>query len=59
MTTIVIKPDIGVNLAKGSGSELDGLARVKSGKLKKKIEVLIFYIKKLRNNSCGYKLYML
>jgi hypothetical protein len=59
MTTIVIKPDMGVNPAKGSGSGLDGLTRVKSGKLKKKIKVLIFFMKKLRNNSCGYKLYIL
>ena len=50
MTTIVIKPDMEVNPAKGSGSGLDGLTRVKSGKLKKKIKVLIFFMKKLRNN---------
>jgi len=41
-----MKPDLGVNPAKGRAS----------GRLGKKIDVLIFHIKKLKNNPCGYKL---
>jgi hypothetical protein len=58
MTTIVIKPDLGVDPVNGSCPELHWLTRVKPGKLKKNFEVLIFYMKKLRNNPCGYRLYM-
>jgi hypothetical protein len=55
MATIVFKPGLGVDPAKGLGPGLS-----QPGKLEKKIfEVLIFYIKKLKNNSCGYMLYML
>jgi hypothetical protein len=37
MTTIVIKPNLGVDLVKGSGPKLHGLTRVKPEKLKKNI----------------------
>jgi hypothetical protein len=54
---------MGVDPAKDPGPGLHGLTRVnpnQSEKIKKYIfEVLIFYMKKLRNNPCEYKLYML
>jgi len=57
MATIVIKPGLGVDPAKGLSPRLHRLTWVSIEK--KKIEVLIFYMKKLRNNPCGYRLYML
>jgi hypothetical protein len=59
MTTIVIKPDFGVDLARGSGPRLHKLTRIKPGKLKKIFDILISYMKKLRNNPCEYNIYML
>ena len=50
MITIVMKPNLGVDLVKKPNPILHGLTWVKLGKLKTKIfEVLIFYMKKLRN----------
>jgi hypothetical protein len=58
-----MKPDPRVNPAKGSGHGLHELTRVNLGqpeKIKNKIfEVLIFHMKKIRNNPCKYRLYML
>ena len=59
MPTIVIKPDLGVDPAKGPGPGLHGLTWVNPKKLKKIFEVLIFYMKKLKNNPCKYRLYIL
>jgi hypothetical protein len=59
MEIIIIKLGLGVDLIKGSGHKLHGLTLVNLKKLEKKIEVLIFYMKKLRNNLCGYRLYIL
>ena len=56
---IVIKPGLGVDLAKGSDPGFHGSTRVNPKKLKKKIKVLIFYMKKLRKNPCKYRLYIL
>jgi len=59
--SIIIKPDQGVDPVKGSGLGLHGLTRstrINLEKLKKNIKVLIFYIKKLRNNPYKYRLYM-
>jgi hypothetical protein len=57
MTTIVIKLGLKIDLAKESGLKLLGLTLVKSRKLEKKIfEILIFYMKRSRNNLCGYRL---
>jgi hypothetical protein len=59
---IVIKPNSGidgVDLTKKSGPETQ-IDLGQSKKIKKKMfEVLISHMKKLRNNSCKYKLYML
>jgi len=51
---IVIKLDPGVDSAKGLGCGLYG-----STWEKKIFEILIFHMKKLKNNSCEYRLYML
>jgi hypothetical protein len=59
MTTIVIKPNLGVDLVKGSGPKLHGLTRVKPEKLKKNIWGFNILYEKLRNNQCESKLYML
>ena len=54
MTTIVSKPDLGVDPTKGWGLGLHGLTRVKPEKLKKILEVLIFYMKKLIHVEIDY-----
>jgi len=51
MATIVIKPGLGVDPVKGSGLGLHGLTLVNPEKLKKKIDVLIFYMKKIKIQS--------
>ena len=51
-----------VDVVKKSSPMLYGLTRINPNQLRKnkiKIEVLIFYMKKIRNNPCKYKLYML
>ena len=59
---IVIKPSPGVDPTKGLSPGFHGLTRVNSnqpGKFFKKIKVLVFYMKKLRENPCKYRLYIL
>jgi len=59
---IVIKPGSRVDPAKESGPGFHGSTRVnpdQPGKIKKIFKVLIFHMKKLRKNSCEYRLYML
>jgi len=57
---IVIRPDSGVDSVKESVLGLHGLTRVNPEKLKIYIfEVLIFHMKKLINNPCEYRLYIL
>ena len=51
MATIVIKPSLGVDPIKGPSPRLHGLTRVNPEKLEKILEILIFYMKELRNNS--------
>jgi ribosomal protein S17E len=48
---IVIKPDPGVDLAKESGPEFHGSTQKNKNKI---FKVLIFYMKKLKNNPIGY-----
>jgi hypothetical protein len=60
MAIIVIKPSMGVDLVKGLSLGLYGLTRVKPEKVKKNISGFnILYEKKLKNNPCRYRLYML
>jgi len=59
MATIVIKTGLVVDPVKGLGPGLHGLTQVNPEKLKKIFEILIFYMKKLKYNPCGYMLYML
>jgi hypothetical protein len=59
MATIVIKPGIGVDSANRSGPRLHEFTHVNLEKFKFFFEVLIFYMKKLKNNLCEYRLYML
>jgi len=57
---IIIIPDPEVDSVKEPGPGLHMLTRVNPEKIKKNIfKVLIFHMKKLRNNSCEYRLYML
>jgi hypothetical protein len=53
---IVIKLDLGDDPTKGPGRGLPGSTRKN---LKNIFEILIFHMKKLKNNSCKYRLYML
>jgi len=55
LISIVIKSDIEVDPTKKLGPELHGSTR----KNKKIFQVLIFHMKKLRNNPYEYKLDML
>jgi hypothetical protein len=52
--TIVIKPGLEVDQAKGSGPRFYGSTRINLEKLKKD-KILIFYMKKLRKNPCKYR----
>jgi len=57
---IVIRPNSGVDLVKELDLALHRLTRVNLKKFKKYIfEVLIFHMKKLRNNPYEYRLYIL
>jgi len=55
-SNIVIKPGLRVDPTKKSGPGSRWLTQVNSKKLKKIFEILIFHMKKLKNNSCGYRL---
>jgi hypothetical protein len=55
MATIFIKLSLRVDLVKKPSP---GLHMSTRKNWKTIFEILIFYMKKLRNNSCGYKLYM-
>jgi hypothetical protein len=55
--TIVIRPNLGVDLAKEQGPGLYGSTRINPEK--KIFEVLILHMKKIRNNPYEYMLYML
>ena len=47
-----------VNSVKKPSLRLHGLIQVNLEKLKKIFEISIFHMKKLKNNSCEYRLYM-
>jgi len=51
---IVIKPDSGVELAKEPSPEFHGSTQKNKNKI---FKVLIFYMKKSRNNPIGYTCY--
>jgi len=63
LIAIVIISDPGVDLIKKPGFEIHGLTQVNPnqlGKILKKIfKILIFHMKKLRNNPYEYRLYVL
>jgi hypothetical protein len=59
ITTIVIRADSRVDLAKKLNFKSYKLTRVNMKKFKKIFEILIFHIKKLRNNPYEYRLDML
>jgi len=56
MATIVIKPGLGIDSTKGPGPELPEFTQPKKLIF---FEILIFYMKKLRNNPYRYMLYIL